>query len=138
MPSSEIKRFNSIGELLEFVDQKLEEYKKNLSNLLPEIEEIKAKAEQNRKVKALLTKFGVAQQEQQSLIEIHDIKIAINPLAEVEHKLKEELIENLNDKVTRLQTVKSDLEELVEEEIDAPVEVVIVDDIPKAILIKLQ
>ncbi len=136
--ATEVKTFNSLSEFMKFIDSKLAEYRRMLGELLRVLEDVRARADQDRKLRSLLQKLGVAQtQTQPPTADLHGVKVAFNPPAEVELEMLEQLVESVNDKITKLQTLKKDLEAIAAEDIEAQVKAVIIDDIPRSLMIKL-
>ncbi|MET1101246.1 MAG: hypothetical protein ABWW69_02030 [Pyrodictiaceae archaeon] len=136
--ASEIKTFSSVSQFVEYIDSKLTELRRLLGELLRVLEDVRAKAEQDKRLRALLEKFGVKTSSmQQPIIELHGFKVAFNPSAETELGFLEQLVENINSKITRLQALRKDIEALAQENIEAEIRVVIIDDVPIALLVKL-
>ncbi len=136
--ATEVKTFNSISEFIKFIDSRLGEYRRMLGELLRVLEDVRARAEQDKKLRAILEKLGVAAAPaSQPVVDLHGFKVAFNPTAEVELEIMEQLVESINEKITKLQTLKKDLEMLSNEDIEAQVKAVIIDDVPRALLIRL-
>ena len=136
--ATEVKTFNSLSEFMKFIDSRLAEYRRMLGELLRVLEDVRARADQDRKLRSLLQKLGVAPaQTQPPTADLHGVKVAFNPPAEVELEMLEQLVESVNDKITKLQTLKKDLETIAAEDIEAQVKAVIIDDIPRSLMIKL-
>ena len=110
-----------------------------LGELLRVLEDVRARAEQDKKLRAILEKLGVsaAAPASQPVVDLHGFRVAFNPTAEVELEIMEQLVESINDKITKLQTLKKDLELLAGEDIEAQVRAIIIDDVPRALLIRL-
>lgn len=136
--STEIREFSSLDELFKYIDSQIDELRRKLGELLRVIEEVRIKAEQERKLKSLLSKVvGTSIETQTPVVELKNIKLLINPSAESEITLLEQLAEAINNKMMMLQAVKRDLEVLRGEEIVTTLRVVMIDGIPKGIIIKL-
>ena len=136
--ATEIKEFRSISEFIRYVDEKLGEFRRILGELLRVLEDVRARAEQDKKLKSLLAKLGAqGAQAGAAVVDLRGIKVAFNPSAEVELELLEQLVESINDKITRLQTIRKELEAIASEDIEAAIKAVIIDDVPKALLVKV-
>jgi len=136
--SVEIKEFGSVDELLRYIDQQIDTLRKQLGELLRAIEESRIKAEQERKLKELLAKLsGGNIPETPSVVELKNIRLYINPSAENEISLLEQAAEVINNKMMLLQAIRKDLEALTGVDINTTLKVVIVDGVPKALIIKV-
>ncbi len=136
--ATEVKEFRSISEFIRYVDEKLGEFRRILGELLRVLEDVRARAEQDKKLKSLLAKLGAqGAQAGAAVVDLRGIKVAFNPSAEVELELLEQLVESINDKITRLQTIRKELEAIASEDIEAAIKAVIIDDVPRALLVKV-
>ncbi len=134
----EIKEFTSIDELCRYLDQQIDTLRKQLGELLRAIEESRIRAEQERKLKTLLAKLaGGSVPETPSVVELKNIKLYINPSAESEISLLEQAAEAINNKMMALQAIRKDLEALSGVDISATLKVIMIDGIPRAIVIKI-
>ena len=141
---TEIKEFSSLSEFMKYVDEKLSEYRKMLGELLRVLEDVRARAEQTSKLRSLLTRLQAAAGETAAsppqttpVVDLRGFKVAFNPTAEVELEFLEQLVESINEKITRLQTIRKELEALGGEDIEANIRVVVIDDVPRALMIKV-
>ncbi len=146
--TTEIKEFSSLSEFMKYVDEKLSEYRRMLGELLRVLEDIRVRAEQSSKLRSLLARLQTAgggggaggeatAVQPAAVIDLKGFKVAFNPTAEVELELLEQLVESINDKISRLQTIRKELEALSGEDIEATIKAVIVDDVPRALMIKV-
>ncbi len=134
----EIKEFGSIDELCRHLDQQIDTLRKQLGELLRAIEESRIRAEQERKLKTLLAKLtGGNVPQTSSVVELGNIKLYINPSAENEITLLEQAAEAINSKMMALQAIKKDLEALSGTDISASLRVIMIDGIPRAIIVKI-
>ena len=136
--STEIKEFSSLTELFKYLDTQIDELRRKLGELLRIIEEVRIKAEQERKLKSLLSKVaGTSVESQATVVELKNLKLLINPNAESEMSLLEQLAETINNKMMLLQSIRRDLEVLRGEDIIASIRVVMIDGIPRGVILKL-
>ena len=136
--STEIKEFSSLTELFKYLDAQIDELRRKLGELLRIIEEVRIKAEQERKLKSLLSKVaGTSVESQAMVVELKNLKLLINPNAESEMSLLEQLAETINSKMMLLQSIRRDLEVLRGEDIIASIRVIVIDGIPKGVILKL-
>ena len=142
--TTEIREFSSLSEFMKYVDEKLSEYRKTLGELLRLLEDVRARAEQTSRLRSLLARLQAATGEATAstpqttpVVDLRGFKVAFNPTAEVELEFLEQLVESINEKITRLQTIRKELEALSGEDIEANIKVVIIDDVPRALMIKV-
>lgn len=136
--STEIKEFSSLTELFKYLDTQIDELRRKLGELLRVIEEVRIKAEQERKLKSLLSKVtGTSVESQSTVVELKNLKLLINPNAESEMSLLEQLAETINNKMMLLQSIRRDLEVLRGEDIIASIRVIMIDGIPRGVILKL-
>jgi len=136
--STEIKEFSSLAELFKYLDTQIDELRRKLGELLRIIEEVRVKAEQERKLKSLLSKVtGTSIESQSTVVELKNLKLLINPNAESEMSLLEQLAETINNKMMLLQSIRRDLEVLRGEDIIASIRVIMIDGIPRGVILKL-
>lgn len=131
-----IKVFNNLSELLKSLEEDISEVKKSLGELLRTIEDLRIKAENEKTLNELLTKLGVNNVRRQNVVNLKNLKIIINPSAVDELTSLESLAEYVSRKLAMLQGIKKELEALSKVNIEARIEVVYVDGIPKEVYIK--
>jgi len=135
---SELREFNSLDELAKYVESKVDELRRKLADLLRIIEEVRIRAESEKKIRDLLSKLGSARVETSSVtVELKVARVVINPPATAELTALEQLAESINSKLTALQTLRKELEPLLTAALTAKVIAVIIDDVPKQIVLKL-
>lgn len=136
-----IKEFSSPQELLKYIDSQMSELRRKLGELLRLIEELRAKSEQDQRLRALIASLTGKPAENvstpETVVEIEKVVIAINPSPSTELRVMEELAEAINNKITRLQNTKKALERLAAAGIEAKLEVILYDDVPRAIIIRI-
>ncbi|MEM4832003.1 MAG: hypothetical protein QW740_06220, partial [Sulfolobales archaeon] len=103
---------------------------------LKRLEELRIKAEQERKIKELLGKLGVKSEVVTNTVSLRGLTLIFNPTAEQEQTALEVAIENLNNKLTALQTLRRELEVLGGVELIAKIRVVYVDGVPRAAMFR--
>ena len=135
-----VKEFSSLGDFLKSVDEELGDLRKTLGELLRRLEDLRIKVEQERKIKEILTKLGGGTskgESQPNVVELKSLKLMMNPTALQEVQALEEVVESLNNKITRLQAVKKDLEVLGGMDIELKITVIYHDEVPSALMIKV-
>ncbi len=131
-----IKVFNNLSELLKSLEEDISEVKKYLGELLRAIEDLRVKAENEKTLSEFLMKLGVNNVRKQSIVNLKSLRIVINPSAADELASLESFAEYVSRKLTTLQNIKKELELLSGVNIEARIEVIYVDGIPKEIYIK--
>ena len=136
-----LKEFASPKSLLAYIDAQLTDLRKKLGELLRLIEELRAKSEQDKKLRSLIMslvgKEARVQTSTETIIRLDKINIMINPSAETELHTLEELAEYINSKIAKLQSIRRDIEKLAEADIEAKIVAVLYDGVPKNLIIKL-
>jgi len=135
--STSIKEFESVSEFLKSIDDALSEYRKRLGELLRRLEELRVRAEQEKKLRAVLSKLGIPETVTANEVALRNVRIVVNPTAVQELAAMETAAEALNNKVTLLTAVRKELEILSGIEIGAKLSVVYVDDVPRTIVLRL-
>jgi len=135
--STSIKEFESVSEFLKSIDDALSEYRKRLGELLRRLEELRVRAEQEKKLRAVLSKLGIPETVTANEVALRNVRIVVNPTAVQELAAMETAAEALNNKVTLLTAVRKELEILSSIEIGAKLSVVYVDDVPRTIVLRL-
>mgnify|MGYP000256370022 FL=1 len=133
-----IREFSSVSEFVKSIDDELGELRKILGDLLKRLEELRIKAEQERKLRELLRRLrGSKGAEASNTVELKNIKIVLNPSPEQEVESIQQAIENINDRIMQLQSIRKDLEVLSGTELEVKLEVIYVNGLPKVILLKM-
>ena len=133
-----IKEFSSIGEFIKDLDSTLADYRRRLGELLRRLEDLRVKAEQEKRLKELLSKLGgSAGGASANVIKLKTINLVMNPSPQQEISALEEAVENLNSKITTLQAMKKDLEMIANAEIEVKVSAIYVDGLPKTLFIRI-
>ncbi len=136
--SALVKEYTSFSELIKAIDEQLNTLRQQLAEYLRRLEDIRAKAEQEKKLKEFIkTLTGEeAPSTAGKIIDLKSVKLYINPSAENESALLEDLIDRINKSIQALQTAKKYLEPLANIDIEAKITVIYKEGIPIAILIK--
>ncbi len=136
-----LREFSTPKELLAYIDAQLADLRKKLGELLRMIEDLRAKSEQDKKLRSLILslvgKEANVSTPSETIITLDKVTILINPSAERELKTMEELAEYINAKIARLQSIRRDLEKLAEADIEARIIAVLYDGVPKYLIIKI-
>ena len=136
--SALVKEYTSFSELIKAIDEQLNTLRQQLAEYLRRLEDIRAKAEQEKKLKEFIkTLTGEeAPSTAGKIIDLKSVKLYINPSAENESTLLEDLIDRINKSIQALQTARKYLEPLANIDIEAKITVIYKEGIPVAILIK--
>lgn len=130
------REFNNVAEFMKSIDDELGEHRKKLGELLRKLEELRVKAEQEKKIKSVLSKLGVPEAAPQNIVEMKNVKLIMNPTPAQEISNLEAAIESLNAKVSQLTAIKKDLEVLGGLDVEVKLTVVYVEGLPKTVLIR--
>jgi len=133
-----IKTYSSVKEFIDDLENMVATYRRELGKSLRELEELRARYEGYEALRKVLSK--VVGTKVEDLASLSSIKLGIlHPLKEEVDAL-EEAVEDLNRKVMTIETLRGEImkfKELLEIE-DVKVEVVIIDGIPRTILVKIK
>lgn len=132
-----IKVFSSLSELVSALDEDIAEAKKSLGEILRIIEDLRVKAESEKAFNELLAKLGTSVSKKQSnVVNLKNVKIVVNPSANDELQALEALAEHVSRKIMLLQSIRKELEIFTNVNIEARVEVIYVDGVPKEVYVK--
>jgi len=132
-----IREFTSVSELIKSIDDAIADLRKILGEYLRKVEELRVKAEQENKLKNILSKLGVAATAPANELNLKTVKVYINPTSEQELTSLEAALENINAKLTQLIAMRKDLDALAPlSDLNVKITVVYVDGLPKTILLK--
>ena len=136
-----IREFSNVKDLIGYIDSKLMDLRKEFGEVIRYVEELRRKAEAQKKISSILTKLGAEARlvTQAVEIDLKSVKIAFNPSAEYELRYYERYIEDLNQKINKLASMRKDLDAVSTElsELPARIIVMLIDDIPDLIILKL-
>ncbi|GEM_PF-508843 len=136
-----LREFPTPKALLSYIDAQLTDLRKKLGELLRLIEELRAKSEQDKRLRSLIMslvgKEAKVQSSTETIINLDKITIMINPSAETELHTLEELAEYINAKIAKLQSIRRDVEKLAEADIEAKIVAVLYDGVPKSLIIRI-
>ncbi len=136
LASTEIKEFNSVAEFIKDIDEDIAELRRRMGDLLKKLEELRIKAEQEKKIKELLGKLGVKSEVVTNTVSLRGLTLIFNPTAEQEQTALEVAVENLNNKLTTLQTLRRELEVVGGVELITKIRVIYVDGVPRAAMFR--
>jgi len=133
-----VKVYGSVKEFIDDMENMLAMYRRELGRGLRELEELRARYEDYEALRKVLSK--VVGTEVEDLASLNNVKLGLlHPLKEEVDAL-EEAVEDLNRKVMTIETIRKELmrfKELLEIE-GVKVEVVIIDGIPRTVLVKVK
>ena len=134
--STEVKEFNSFAEFIKSFDDDIAELRRRMGDLLKRLEELRIRVEQEKKIKEILGKLGVKPEVSSNTVSLRGLTLIFNPTAEQEQTALEVAVENLNSKLTALQSLRKELEVIGGVDLISKVRVVYIDGIPRAVLFK--
>jgi len=133
-----VKEFPSFAELIRSIDEELSALRQQLADYLRRLEDVRAKSEQERKLRELLRSLtGEEAKGGGKVVDLKDVKLIINPDAEQEASVMEEIIDKINKSIQSLQGIRKALEPLSGIEVEAKIVVVYKEGIPSVIMLKL-
>ncbi|RLG80142.1 MAG: hypothetical protein DRO09_03485 [Thermoprotei archaeon] len=133
-----LREFSSLKEFIKSIDDEINELRKGLGELLRKLEEVRIRAEQERKIRELLSKLGrELPSALPNVIDFKNTRLILNPTPEQEVSSLEQAVESINNRVTYLQAIRKDLEVLGASDIEVKVVVIYVEGLPRIILLKM-
>ncbi|OYT50542.1 MAG: hypothetical protein B6U73_03805 [Desulfurococcales archaeon ex4484_204] len=133
-----LREFSSLKEFIKSIDDEINELRKGLGELLRKLEEVRIRAEQERKIRELLSKLGrELPSTLPNVIDFKNTRLILNPTPEQEVSSLEQAVESINNRVTYLQAIRKDLEVLGASDIEVKVVVIYVESLPRIILLKM-
>ena len=133
-----IKTYSSVKEFIDDMENMLATYRRELGRGLRELEELRARYEGYEALRKVLSK--VVGTEVEDLASLSNVKLGLLHPFKEEVDALEEAVEDLNRKVMTIETIRKELmrfRELMEIE-GVKVEVVIIDGIPRTVLVKVK
>ncbi len=136
--SAVITEYASFSEAIRAIDEKISSLKQQLALLLKRFEDVRTRAEQEKKLRELLKALaGVEIPSSQSrVLDMKDFKIVVNPDATYESSVLEEALTRINKAIATLQTVRKTIEPLAGIDAGARITLVYQDDVPQVVLVK--
>jgi len=136
--SSVVREYSSFAELLKSIEESLNTLKQQLAEYLRRLEDARTRSEQEKKLKEMLKRLtGEEPAGKGKIVDMREVKLYINPDAEQESKLLEEVVERINRSIQTLQSVYKTLEPLSSVEVETKITTIYRDGVPVAIIIKV-
>jgi prefoldin subunit 5 len=135
--SSIVREFNSLAEFMKYLDDEISEHRRRLGELLKRLEELRVRAEQEKKLKSVLTKLGVPESGTSNEVALRNLRIIINPATSQELTAMESAIEALNNRIAQLSTIRKEVEVLGGLDVEVRLAVVYVDGLPRVLLLRM-
>ncbi|MEM3615809.1 MAG: hypothetical protein QXX09_04070 [Candidatus Methanomethylicia archaeon] len=135
---SEIKAFQTLRELMEYINERIKEIEELIRKHQEKLEDIGRKIETYKRIaETFISSKGSNITGGQQEIDFYGIGILINPKPEREIEILEEVLRRVNDRLVGLYKVRKALE-LLNIDLSAKIncQVVIIDDIPQKLIIK--
>ncbi|MCC6057039.1 MAG: hypothetical protein LM583_10230 [Desulfurococcaceae archaeon] len=135
--SSVIREFNSLAEFMKYLDDEISEHRRKLGELLKRLEELRVRAEQEKKLKGVLAKLGVPESSASNEVALRNLRIIINPAASQELTALESAIESLNNRIAQLTAIRKEVEVLGGLDVEVKLAVIYVNGLPKVLLLRM-
>jgi prefoldin subunit 5 len=132
-----IREFSSVNELLKFLDDEIANYRRALGEMLKRLEELRVRAEQEKKLRSVLAKLGLPESQTQNEVALRNIRIVVNPSASQELAALEQAVESLNNRLTQLMAIRKEVEILSNIDVEVKIALVYVDNMPRIILLRM-
>jgi len=136
--SSIVREYASFAELLKSIEESINTLKQQLAEYLRRLEDLRARSEQEKRLKDLLKRLTSEESVGKGrVIDMREVKLYVNPDAEQEVKLLEEVIDRMNKSIQALQSIYKSLEPLSSVEVETKITVIYREGIPVAVIMKL-
>lgn len=136
--SSVVREYSSFGDIIKSIDETINTLKQQLADYLRRLEDIRTRSEQEKKLKELIKRLtGEETAAGGKVIDMREVKLFINPDAEQEAKLLEEIIDRLNKNIQLLYSIRKTLEPLSNIEVETKITVIYREGVPSAIILKV-
>ncbi|MEM1550256.1 MAG: hypothetical protein QXE58_05615 [Candidatus Methanomethylicia archaeon] len=135
---SALKTFQTLKELADYVDEKLKEVQNLIIEHQKMLEDVNRRIEVYKRIAGPMVSSGDSSDiGRRQEIEFHGIEISLNPQPEREIEILNEILKRLNERLAGLYKVRRALE-LLNIDFSARIncQVVIIDDVPKKLIIK--
>lgn len=136
-----IREFGSVKEFFGYIDSQIAQYRKVFGDLIRVVEDLRARAERQKKILEVLSKLSPGSQvsggEGSYNVDLKGVRVIINPSPIQELGALEKILEEINIKITRLTNVRKDLEVLSTMDIGGKITVYFRDDVPETVIIKI-
>jgi hypothetical protein len=111
-----IREFGSFKDLLGYVDSQIANYRKVFGELIRVVEDMRARAERQKRILEVIAKLSpgtqVSGEEGSYQVDLRGVKVLVNPSPVRELEVLERVLEEINNKITRLANLRKDLEAL--------------------------
>lgn len=134
---SELKTFQTLKELADYVDKKLNEIQSLIMEHQKMLEDANRRVEAYKRITGTIISENSSSINRRQEIDFHGIGILLNPQPEREIEALNEILKKLNERLTGLYKVKRALD-LLNIDLSAKIncQVVILDDVPKKLIIR--
>jgi len=136
--SSVVREYNNFQELVKSIDESLNTLRQQLAQYLRRLEDVRVKSEQEKKLKDLIKRLtGEEAHTMSKVVDLKEIKLFVNPDAETEVKLLEEVIDRINKSIQALQSIRKTLEPLMNVDVETKIIVIYREGIPVNVIMRL-
>jgi sugar-specific transcriptional regulator TrmB len=125
--------FKNVKELIEYIDAKIAEYKRQLGEMISKSDEIRRIHEA---LKSINQRIGIKESAKHVEGRIGDVRLIIVPVPEIMRDIYETYSESLSRRINKLVEIRKYLETLAGYEL--PIRVFMSSDIPEVIVIKTE
>lgn len=132
-----VREFSSLVEFLKHLDAEISEGRRILGEMLKRLEEVRAKAEAEKRVRTIFSKLGLPEGPAQNEVALKNVKIIVNPTASQELAALESAVEALNNRIMTLTAVRKEVDILSGLEAEVKITAIYVDNVPRVLIIRL-
>lgn len=138
---TEFREFTNISEMIKPIDEEISKVRNMLGDYLRKLDESKLKSEKIKKARTAISKIAGMEVEiapSSKELDIMGLKIIVNPTPEDESLALEEIVKDLQERLTTLQRVRKSLEPLTTMDVEVGITALMKDNIPVKIFVRLK
>ncbi len=139
--ATEFREFANISEMIKPIDEEISKVRSMLGDYLRKLDESKLKSDKIKKARTAIAKIAGTEIDiapSSKELDIMGLKIIINPTPEDEALALEEIVKDLQERLTTLQRVRKSLEPLTTMDVEVGIVALMKDNIPVKIFVKLK
>jgi len=138
---TEFREFTNVSEMIKPIDEEISKVRNMLGDYLRKLDESKLKSEKIKKARAAISKIAGTEVDiapSSKELDIMGLKIIVNPTPEDESLALEEIVKDLQERLTALQRVRKSLEPLTTMDVEVGIIALMKDNIPVKIFVRLK
>ena len=139
-----VREFGGLKDFIGYIDTQIAQYRKTFGELIRTVEDLRARTEKLKKIGETISKLAPDAQaayggEESPQTDLKGVRVLINPSPFQELSGLEDLLEDINVRITKLVNIRKYLEALAAANPDGGGKVLVFfrDDVPDTVIIKI-